>query len=50
MTLWKWANNEFFEAKKAVFPKSLWQERSDIIFKAASGISPAAAIRENSSS
>jgi len=40
----------FFEGKKAVFPKRLWQEQNGIIFQATSGISPIDAIRENSSS
>ena len=29
----KWAYNAFFEGKKALFPKSLWQEQSDIRFR-----------------
>ena len=40
----------YLGGKKAVFPKSLWQEQSDITFRGTSGISPIVAINENSSS
>jgi hypothetical protein len=36
----EWAYNALFEGKKAVFLKSLWQDRSEIIFQATSDISP----------
>jgi hypothetical protein len=46
----KWAYNVFFEGKKAIIARSLWQERSGIISLGTSGISPIDAIRENSCS
>jgi predicted RNase H-like HicB family nuclease len=46
----KWAYNEFFEGQKAVFSRSRWQEQSDIIFQATSGISPIAATNGDFSS